>query len=281
MAPALTDSAQEPHAPVDAAPSSEEPEYHRRRALASVDNNTPMEDDDMGVQSQPPLAKDPQEMDLLLVDLETSDLAQADLLQAIKTLESGGDTLSTGDTDAMFPLSGFDLPEAADSEGDAADDKIRTMQARLERRCAFLGRRLRILQARAIGKRVSDEVAQIYEKCLRGSRKDGAGRACGLKGLLKRIETTAALQASAAARTAQGPKYYHAGTSGGDPSKHASVGIPSGTLAGLEDTAGALRSHLSVVKHELDSDATLSSSGAESNDEAVVYNNPHQTPMPM
>lgn len=235
----------------------------------------------MGLQNHASLPKDPMEMEQILVDLEGGDLNQTDLLQALRSLETGGGALSTGDTEAIFPLSGFDLPEAIESEGDATEDKIRTMQARLERRCAFLARRLRILQARAIGKRVSEEVVQTYDKCLRGSRKDGAGRTCGLKGLLKRIETTAALQASAAARTAQGPKYLHAGTSSGDPSKHASIGISSGTLAGLEDTAGALRSHLTVVKHELDSDATLSSSGAESNDEAVVYNNLHQTPMPM
>lgn len=252
-----------------------------RRALASVDNlATHMEEEDMGLQNQPSLAKDSQEMEQILVDLGSSDLAQADLLQAIKTLESG-DALSTGDPDVIFPLSGFDLTETVDSEGDAAEDKIRLLQARLERRCAFLQRRLRILQARAIGKRISEEVAQTFDKSTRGARKDGGGRPMGLKALLKKIETTAALQASAASRTVVGPKYYHASTSRGDASRSASIGIASGTLTGLEDTAGALRSHLSMVKCQLDSDATASSSGAESNDEAVTYNNPHQQQMAM
>ncbi|XP_050348591.1 KAT8 regulatory NSL complex subunit 1 isoform X2 [Nymphalis io] len=255
---------------------------HRRRALASVDNLAiPMEEDDMGLQNQPSLAKDSQEMEQILVDLGNSDLVQADLLQAIKTLESGGDTLSTGDPDGIFPLSGFDLADTADSEGDAAEDKVRLLQARLERRCAFLLRRLRILQARAIGKKISEEAAQSFEKSARGARKDGGGRPMGLKALLKRIETTAALQANAASRSVVGPKYYRAGTSKGDATRSASIGIASGTLAGLEDSAGALRSHLSVVKHQLDSDATASSSGAESNDEAVTYNNPHQQHMPI
>ncbi|XP_041979871.1 KAT8 regulatory NSL complex subunit 1 isoform X2 [Aricia agestis] len=251
---------------------------HRRRTLASVHNITShMEDDDMGLQ-QPSLAKDSQEMEQILVDLGNND---ADLLQAIKTLESGSDALSTGDPDAIFPLSGFDLAETADSEGDSAEDKIRLMQSRLEHRCAFLLRRLRIYQARSLGKRISEEAAQTFEKCVRGARKDGAGRPVGIKALLKRIDTTAALQASAASRSVVGPKYYRAGTSKGDATRSASLGIPSGTLTGLEDAAGALRSHLSVVKHQLDSDATDSSSGAESNDEAVPYNNPHQQPMPI
>lgn len=280
MAPALSVTPREPRT-YDTAEETEKSSWQRRRALASVDNLTPHMEDDMGLQNQPSLAKDSQEMEQILVDLGSTDIAQADLLQAIKTFESGGDGLSTGDADAIFPLSGFDLADAADSEGDAAEDKIRLLQARLERRCAFLQRRLRILQARSIGKRVSEEAAQCFEKCIRGARKDGGGRPVGLKAFLKRLETTSTLQASAASRTVMGPKYYRTGSNKVDASKSASVGISSGTLTGLEDTAGALRSHLSVVKHELDSDATASSSGAESNDEAVTYNNPHQQHMPM
>lgn len=281
MAPALSVTPREPHA-YNTTEETERPTPHRRRALASVDNfGTHMEEDDMGLQNQPSLAKDSQEMEQILVDLGSSDIAQADLLQAIKTFESGGDGLSTGDAEGIFPLSGFDLADTADSEGDAAEDKVRLLQSRLERRCAFLQRRLRILQARTIGKRVSEEAAQSFEKCIRGARKDGGGRPVGLKAFLKRIETTATLQASASSRTVIGQKYYRSGNTRVDASKSASVGIASGTLAGLEDTSAALRSHLSVVKHELDSDATASSSGAESNDEAVPYNNPHQQHMPM
>ncbi|KAJ8723170.1 hypothetical protein PYW08_003082 [Mythimna loreyi] len=291
MAPALSIAPREPHIHDSIVlGETERPLSHRRRALASVDNlATHMEEDDMGLQNQPSLAKDSQEMEQILVDLGNTDLdQQGDFLQDIKTLESGddalsgGDTLTTDDPEAIFPLSGFELPEAVDSEGDAIEEKIKGVQVKLERRCSFLQRRLRILQARAIGKKVSEEAAQSFEKCTRGARRDtGGGRPMGLKTFLKTVETTATLQASAASRTVVGPKYYNPGTSKGDASKSASIGIPSGTLTGLEDTAGALRSHLSVVKHELDSDATLSSSGAESNDEAVTYNNPQQQQMPV
>ncbi|XP_063621949.1 uncharacterized protein LOC134794162 [Cydia splendana] len=254
------------------------------RALASSSDLATMDDDDMGIQEQPNLAKDSQEMEQILNDLNNTDLGQADLLQAIKTLETG-DVLSTGDADSIFPLSGFDMAEPADSEGDAhtTEEKIKATQLQLERRCAFLLRRMRMLQARTLGKRVSEEVAHTIDKAMRGARKDGVGRPMGLKAFLKKVETTAALQASASSRSTSvlGPKYYRAGTSKGDASKSASIAIPSGTLAGLEDTAGALRSHVSAVKHALDSDATASSSGAESNDEAVVYNNPHQQHMPI
>ncbi|XP_047990454.1 KAT8 regulatory NSL complex subunit 1 [Leguminivora glycinivorella] len=254
------------------------------RALASSSDLATMDDDDMGIQEQPNLAKDSQEMEQILNDLNNTDLGQADLLQAIKTLETG-DVLSTGDADSIFPLSGFDMAEPVDSESDAntMEEKIKATQLQLERRCAFLLRRMRMLQARTLGKRVSEEVAHTFDKAMKGARKDGVGRPMGLKAFLKKVETTAALQASASSRSTSvlGPKYYKAGTSKGDASKSASIAIPSGTLAGLEDTAGALRSHVSAVKHALDSDATASSSGAESNDEAVVYNNPHQQHMPI
>ncbi|VVD03001.1 unnamed protein product, partial [Leptidea sinapis] len=257
-------------------------ETEKRRALASVNNlSSHMEEDDMGLQNQPSLAKDSQEMEQILVDLGNSDIGQTDLLQAIKTLESGGDGLSTEEPDAIFPLSGFDLAEVGDSESDAAEEKIKLTQSRLERRSAFLLRRLRILQARSIGKRISEEATQTFESCTRGARKDGVGRKIGVKAFIKKVETTAALQASAASRSVPGPSYYNAGSSKGDVSKSSSVGIASGTLTGLEDTAGALRSHLSIVKHQLDSDATASSSGAESNDEAVPYTNQTQQHMPI
>lgn len=281
MAPALSLSPQEPY-DRDAAQEIDNQVSHQRRALASVDNlSTHMEEDDMGVPNQPSLVKDSQEMDEILVELGSSELGGADLIQAIKSFEAttGGDGLA-GDTEPIFPLPGFDLAEAAEPEA-PSEDKIRLLLARLERRCAFLLRRARILQSRHIGTRIAEEVALIFEKATRGARRDGGGRPIGLKALLKRIETTSALQASAASRTVAGPRYYHAGTSRGDASRSASAGISSGTFSGLQDTAAALRSHLSVVKQGLDSDATASSSGAESNDESVVYNNPHQQPMPM
>nr|XP_049703533.1 KAT8 regulatory NSL complex subunit 1 [Helicoverpa armigera]XP_049703534.1 KAT8 regulatory NSL complex subunit 1 [Helicoverpa armigera]XP_049703535.1 KAT8 regulatory NSL complex subunit 1 [Helicoverpa armigera]XP_049703536.1 KAT8 regulatory NSL complex subunit 1 [Helicoverpa armigera]XP_049703537.1 KAT8 regulatory NSL complex subunit 1 [Helicoverpa armigera]XP_049703538.1 KAT8 regulatory NSL complex subunit 1 [Helicoverpa armigera] len=292
MAPALSIAPREPHIhDTNGLGETERPQALRRRALTSVDNLvTHMDEDDMGLQNQPSLAKDSQEMEQILVDLGSTELEQqGDLLQAIKTMDtgadalSGGEVMSTDDPEAIFPLSGFEsLPEPADSEGDAMEEKIKTVQVKLERRCSFLQRRLRILQARAIGKKVSEEATQSFEKCTRGARRDsGGGRHMGLKTFLKTVETTSALQASAQSRAVVGPKYYNPGTSKGDASKSASIGIPSGTLTGLEDTAGALRSHLSVVKHELDSDATLSSSGAESNDEAVTYNNPLQQQMPI
>lgn len=268
MAPALPLAPRElPDLNLDAIEQS-----YRRQVLAPVDNLS--EDDVMGLQNHPNIMKDPSPLgDQMLVDLSGNDL-----LSVIKTLETNNDPLSTGDPESIFPL---DLPETGDSESDPPEQKVMLTQVRIERRCAFLLRRLRILQARALGKRIAEEAAQTFDKCTRGARKDGGGRPIGLKALLKRLETTATLQANAASRSVVGPKYYNAGTSRGDASKSASVGISSGTLTGLEDTAGALKSHLSVVKHELDSDATASSSGAESNDEAVTYNNPNQQPMPM
>lgn len=268
MAPALPLAPREPpDLTLDANDQS-----HRRQVLASVDNLS--EDDVMGLQNHPNIMKDP----LPLGDQMLVDLSGNDLLSVIKTLETNNDPLSTGDTDSIFPL---DLPEAVDPESDPPEQKVILAQVRIERRCAFLLRRIRILQTRVLGKRISEEVAQTFDKCTRGARKDGGGRPMGLKALLKRVDTTATLQANAASRSVVGPTYYNAGTSRGDASKSASVGISSGTLTGLEDTAGALKSHLSAVKHELDSDATASSSGAESNDEAVTYNNPNQQPMPM
>ncbi|GBP34769.1 Mariner Mos1 transposase [Eumeta japonica] len=250
----------------------------RRRALVPVNNVAlHMDEDEMGLHAADNLAKDSQEMEQILVELGGGDLGQVDLLQAIKTIDSGGDSLSTGDPEAIFPLHGFDLAEAVESESDAAEDKIRLQQTRLERRCAFLLRRLRILQARALGKRVSEEAAQVFERYAKVTRRDGVGRPLGVKAMLKRIETTATLQANTAARSIAKPSYFHTGTSSKtDVGRSATMGVQSGTFSGLEETAGALRSHLSIVKHELDSDATDTSSGAESNDENVNDNNPDQ-----
>lgn len=269
MAPALTLAPRETPASEPVTPDADK---HRRQILAPVNNLAPhMENDAMGVQDQPSNVKDTPGLDMILGDFSNNEL-----LQVIKTLENSAESLSPCN-ESIFPL---DEAEAAEPPS-VCIEKIKSSQERLERKCAFLMRRLRILQARSIGKRISEEVSQAFDKCTRGARKDGGGRPMGLKALLKRVETTAALQASAASRSVIGPKYYNAGSSRGDASRSSTIGISSGTLTGLEDTAGALRSHLSVVKHELDSDATASSSGAESNDEAVTYNNLHQTPMPL
>lgn len=241
MAPALPDAAR----------------ADTRRAFTAVDNVPPMED-----------GKEAPDMEHILVELGGG---ETDLLQAIKTLEAPD----------MFPLSGFELPEQ-DADSDGVEEHVRSAQARLERRCAMLRRRLRILQARDLGKRVADEAAGTVDTALRAVRKDGSGRALGLKTFLKKVETAGALQGNAAARSVVGPSYFRGeSVPTGDATRSAALGVPAGSLAGLQDTAGALRSHLAVVKRELDSDDTASSSGAESNDEAVIYNNQHQNHMPM
>lgn len=301
MAPALTDSSGKPTFVTDSAEESDgsyqlaknkdSARSKNRRVFSSVDNISPhMEDHNMGLQSAANLLKDSQEMEQILGDLGGgSDLGQVDILQVIKTMEGGGDTLSTGEADAIFPLSGFERDFLADTdatveaESDAGEEKARALQIRLERRCAFLRRRLRMQQARVLGKQVAEEVAGTFDRVGRMSRREsGSQRPTGVKALLKKIETTASFQASAAVKPKSGPRYLRTNLDATSPVLRTStLGLPSGSLTGLERAAGMLRTELGIVEKQLDSDATASSSGAESNDEAVNYNNLHQQPMQM
>lgn len=198
---------------------------------------------------EPPSAehflKDAQEMEHILGELEG-----ADILRVIETMEGAGSGLVM-DADPMADFLSDVGAMPTDPDEGAREALVRDAQARLERRCQFLRRRLRMQQARAMGKHAAEEAHALFRHAVGGSGPAltrGAARV-----LVQRLEVGAGRGS----------------------------GLSWTAPAGLADAAGALRTQLKVVGGQLDSDATLSSSGAESADEVVPYTNPIQQPLPL
>lgn len=300
-----------------------------------------------------------------------------ELMQVIKHMEGGaGVTVSDNTTTAGIVTGGGDseptemiLPDAFDrelfgevdmigmcdeealvgpvivastSEEDRASEfleELNRKQLKLERRSEFLLRRLRKLQARAMGRHVSGEVAGVFElvnRTLRMCTKDIAtissatstavsetnngvpntelpsetstvtpsasnsastaaivsepARAIGQKTvnrLVQQLHKSAVHQASVS-RPKQPARYFGSGSLEPPAAQQrpTAAAVAAGVVSvpslapevreEMERTAGMLQSQLTMVESQLDSDATASSSGAESCDEMQTYNNPHQ-----
>lgn len=178
-------------------------------------------------------------------------------------------------------------------------------QIQMQRKCDFLVRRLRKIQLRSMGKQVSEEVAGLFEHTHRlVKKKEKPPRdpdpdeiivtnqptvekikpltANAVKNFLKRIDSVAAAQKTYAANIGQAQSL-----TGGPPSIHHNKlvtlipPLDKNTTVALEQISGQLKTQLKVVEKGIDSDATASSSGGESGDEAVPYNNALQQHMPM
>lgn len=217
-------------------------------------------------------------------------------------------------------------------------EELNRKQLKLERRSEFLLRRLRKLQARAMGRHVSGEVAGVFElvnRTLRLCTKDIASatstavsetnngvpntelpsdtstvtpsasnsastaastvvsepaRAIGQKTvnrLVQQLHKSAVHQASVS-RPKHAARYFGSGSQEppAAPQRPTAAAVAAGVVSvpplapevreEMERTAGMLQSQLTMVEAQLDSDATASSSGAESCDEMQTYNNPHQ-----
>lgn len=187
---------------------------------------------------------DAREVERLLGDLSGAD---ADLMRAIKTLEPDPDP------DAMFPLVAelLEIGEAGASQEDVDEEsRYRERQARLERRCEALRRRLRLQQARATGRHAAEETSAAFCRAAKIHQPTKAG----VRAFVDKLRSTVATK---------------------DKEHQLAPAAPN-----LAAAAGALRTQLTVVERLADSDATESSSGAESDDEPVLYNNPYQSQMP-
>ncbi|GLV31630.1 non-specific lethal 1 [Carabus blaptoides fortunei] len=281
-----------------------------------------------------------------------------ELMQVIKHMEGGtgsgtgttSDVPATGDsepTETIFPdafdrelFSEVDMIGMCDDETlvepvvvattskeDRASEfleELHRKQLKLERRSEFLLRRLRKVQARAMGRHVSAEVAGVFElvnrTLRRGARDPTTSTAVSdanngvpntqLPGdtsrvtvisepvvpigqktvdrLVQQLHKSAVHEASVA-RPKHAARYFGSGSlepSPGGGQRPSAAATASGVISvpplaveardEMERTAGMLQSQLSMVETQLDSDATASSSGAESCDEMQTYNNPHQ-----
>lgn len=108
-----------------------------------------------------------------------------------------------------------------------------------------------------------------------------------MKSFLRRIESLSTMQSTVLNKRAHAMKYFTKQPSNNlnnSLSKSAESTIPrfeSGDLEQLDQVSGLLTSEMRMIEKQIDSDATASSSGGESADEMVVYNNHYQNPLSM
>lgn len=186
-------------------------------------------------------------------------------------------------------------------------DEALKKQFQLKRKCDFLMRRLRKLQSRTLGKHVCDEVTGILEytsnlfdafnrnKAI-GSSESSTDIDCEVKSvtlsalslLMRQMEHSSSQQASYIAKNANKQKYFGAGPSTSTATTNG-MRIPGTIIPTFKPevkkeicrVTGELSSQLSMLESEIDSDLTASSSGCDSSDELVSYNNIHQQHTPM
>ncbi|KAF5308398.1 hypothetical protein FQR65_LT06219 [Abscondita terminalis] len=193
-------------------------------------------------------------------------------------------------------------------ENDAKEQvaNLQKKHAKLERKLEFILRRLRKLQAKQIGQHVSEEIAGVYEhvhRTLRRSKDNLPSQTDNVqypnmyadqleklkpisqisaKNLVKKLELSASLQANAVGRQKHIARYFGAGSVESNALRTALLGattIPSWTpehKMDLQRVSGHLYTEMRLLQREMDSEATLSSSGGESCDEMQQYTNPHQ-----
>ena len=229
---------------------------------------------------------------------ESVSIANISNIQPITTIES--ESRSTNE----------DLP--------SLQETAQVRQFEIERRCAFLLRRLRKLQARLVGRHVAEETTGILELAHHSVKKyfnqelANIGAKTGgrnfpqiggsLKAFLERIEKTCAVQSNSVANRQRAVCRYFAGgsrdnaaaaaaASPGNERTHVNTVQRIPAIFGnvqvkidgeeIENVAGSLAKQLSIIENNLDSDCTASSSGGESCDEMQSFNNPHQQTLPM
>lgn len=187
-------------------------------------------------------------------------------------------------------------------------NEISKRQSQMTRKLDFLIRRLRKLQALSMGHHINEEINGLFEytqSILKRKERESKSIstmtplthlqnekskqtvACSMKTLLKRLEfVSTSQQSSLKEKTARvGPST--------DANNLSLKSIPKPQFAScvpsfdsecnnqLEHTAGLLQAEMKYVAKAIDSDATASSSGGESADEMVTYNNAAQQSLPM
>lgn len=262
----------------------------------------------MGLQKD--YLKDNPDMDQMLGDLAaTSDL---DLLQVFKNLAPNSDNLCDlagglalfNDVDVMNI--GLEDVSTPIKEPDTQDirNEIKKRHTHMLRKCDFLIRRLRKLQARSMGQHVNEEINGLFEytqKLLKRKERESKTistmapiaqlhtdkqkqlSSCSMKTLIKRIDGIASDQQCSV-------KKGSASASIVENSLGRSIGIPVTSLVPTFDidgtkrlahSSGLMQAEIQIIANAIDSDVTASSSGGESADEMATYNNQSQETLVM
>lgn len=267
----------------------------------------------MGLQKD--FLKDNAEMEQMLGELSsTSDI---ELLQVFKSFVSaptsdnlcdlaGGLSLFNDmNMDMNMGLEEVSTP-AKEPDTQEIRNEISKRHSQMTRKLDFLIRRLRKLQSLSMGHHINEEINGLFEytqsilkrkeresKSISTmtplahlqSEKSKQTVSCSLKTLLKRLEFVSTSQQSSLKE-----KVVRVGPSTDNlsvksiPKPQFSSCVPSFDSEcnnQLEHTAGLLQAEMKYVANAIDSDATASSSGGESADETVTYNNVAQQSLPM
>lgn len=260
-----------------------------------------------------------------------------EILQVIKSIEDveNAENISAGSSEPVQStvdgVEMFSMPEEGFSSferdlldvdvisicniADAVDQhKVNTLklqqdvaqkQHESERKCAFLLRRLRKLQARIIGRHVAEENTGVLELAHHGVKKylfqelvnissksnvrNFPEISSSLSSFLQKIEKMCVAQSNSVNRQRLCCRYFGDGSrdnlssTSGNSNRQSVFGTPQVKIKGeeVESVAGPLATQLHVVESNLDSDCTASSSGGESCDEMQTFNNSHQQSISM
>nr|XP_034191066.1 KAT8 regulatory NSL complex subunit 1 isoform X1 [Osmia lignaria]XP_034191075.1 KAT8 regulatory NSL complex subunit 1 isoform X1 [Osmia lignaria] len=209
------------------------------------------------------------------------------------------------DVDVMSICNNINIGETVDQQKintlKLQQDIVAQKQYESERRCAFLLRRLRKLQARIVGRHVAEENTGVLELAHHGVKKylfqelvnissksnvrNFPEISSSLSSFLQKIEKMCVAQSNSVNRQRLCCRYFGGGsrdslgsTSGNNSNRQPVFGTPQVKIKGdeVESVAGPLATQLHIVESNLDSDCTASSSGGESCDEMQSFNNLHQ-----
>ncbi|KAF7995864.1 hypothetical protein HCN44_006971 [Aphidius gifuensis] len=197
-----------------------------------------------------------------------------------------------------------------------SDENLRIQQLQVdeqqynnERKCEFLLRRLRKIQAKIIGRHVAEEchgVLEISHNSVKNYLLQEIANISGsnitqtaiklpdiggnINTFLQKIEKSCLAQSNSVSRQRPSYRYFGAGsrdniTSGNNTNnnRHQVFGAAQVKIDGdeVENIAGSLAMQLHTVETKIDSDCTASSSGGESCDEMETYNNLQQQQLPI
>ncbi|XP_034233597.1 KAT8 regulatory NSL complex subunit 1 isoform X1 [Thrips palmi] len=170
-------------------------------------------------------------------------------------------------------------------------EEARKKQFQSERRCEFLLRRLRKLQSKTMGRHASEEINGLMKETQRlmveaqtQAQSQEVSRVRPPRTITQMLRQFDDSAHSAANNRHPQHRYFGSGSS------DRTATVPLGTdvtvvgpelRAEVEKVAGQLHTQFRMVENAMDSDVTASSSGGESCDEMVSYNNPHQQPLPI
>ncbi|XP_076248827.1 non-specific lethal 1 isoform X2 [Calliopsis andreniformis] len=184
------------------------------------------------------------------------------------------------DVDVMSICNNMNIAEAVDQQKTNTlklqQDIVAQKQFENERRCAFLLRRLRKLQARIIGRHVAEENTGVLELAHHGVKKYLFQELVNISS--KSNSNSVSRQRLCCRYFGGGSRDSVGSTSGNNGNRQPVFGTPQVKIKGeeVENVAGPLATQLHIVESNLDSDCTASSSGGESCDEMQTFNNPHQ-----